>query len=123
MTDPIRVALTAFEAYAEDDLEKLVAVLADDFHFSSPLDNRLNRETYLERCWPNHEWIQGFAMESVAAAEGHVFVCYTAEKTDGGRFRNVERLTVGEGKIQEVEVFFGWSLPHPAPDGDFVAGE
>src|SRR6266536_2397944 len=28
--------------------------------FTSPLDNRINRVTYFERCWPNSERIEGF---------------------------------------------------------------
>jgi hypothetical protein len=28
--------------------------LIADFHFTSPLDNRLDRETYFRRCWPKH---------------------------------------------------------------------
>ena len=29
-------------------------------------------------------------------------------------------LTVRDGKIVEVEVYFGWNVPHPAPSGGFV---
>ena len=39
---------------------------------------------------------------------------------DGKRFRNTEILTVRDRKIQDVEVYFGWSLPHRAPEGGFV---
>ena len=36
------------------------ALIAADFHFTSPLDNRIDRETYFERCWPNSKTIEGF---------------------------------------------------------------
>jgi ketosteroid isomerase-like protein len=39
-----------------------------------------------------------------------VFVTYEASRTDGTRFRNTEVLTVRDGKIVEVEVYFGWDL-------------
>jgi ketosteroid isomerase-like protein len=39
-----------------------------------------------------------------------VFVTYEARRTDGSRFRNTEVLTVRDGKIVEVEVYFGWDL-------------
>jgi hypothetical protein len=29
-------------------------------------------------------------------------------------------LTVRDGKIVEVEVYFGWNAPHPAPSGGFM---
>ena len=35
-------------------------LIAEDFHFTSPLDNRLDRKTYFERCWPNCQWIAEF---------------------------------------------------------------
>jgi hypothetical protein len=34
--------------------------------------------------------------------------------------RNTELFTQRNGKIVEVEVYFGWSIPHEAPEGGFV---
>jgi hypothetical protein len=31
------------------------SLVADDFTFTSPLDNRLNRTTFFARCWPNSD--------------------------------------------------------------------
>jgi hypothetical protein len=47
------------------------------------------------------------------------FVTYEAATADK-RFRNTEVLTVRGGQLVEVEVYFGWDLPHKAPDGGFV---
>ena len=44
----------------------------------------------------------------------------TATSLRGRRFRNTERLTIRGGKIVEAEVYFGWPLPHDAPDGGYV---
>jgi hypothetical protein len=52
-SDPIAVARASYIAYANKDRAAIDALIADDFHFTSPLDNRLNRATYFERCWPN----------------------------------------------------------------------
>jgi hypothetical protein len=52
-SDPIAVARPSYIAYANKDRAAIEALIADDFHFTSPLDNRLNRATYFERCWPN----------------------------------------------------------------------
>jgi hypothetical protein len=30
-------------------------------------------------------------------------------------------MTVRDGKIVEVEVYFGWSIPHEAPEGGWAA--
>jgi hypothetical protein len=37
----------AFRAYVDKDRAALGSILADDFHFTSPLDNRIDRKTYL----------------------------------------------------------------------------
>ncbi len=53
--DPLSIASKAYQAYADKDRDAIEAVIADDFHFTSPLDNRIDRETYFKRCWPNSE--------------------------------------------------------------------
>ncbi len=49
-TDNVTIARAAYEAYVTKDRSALEALLAEDFHFTSPLDNRLDRETYFRRC-------------------------------------------------------------------------
>src|SRR6266508_5759160 len=51
--DAISIARKAYQAYVDKDRAAIEAVIADDFHFTSPRDNRINREVYLERCWKN----------------------------------------------------------------------
>jgi len=52
-----------------------------------------------------------------------VFVTYEGRGTSGKRFRNSEILMVHDGKIVNVEVYFGWSIPHEAAEGGFVNSE
>jgi hypothetical protein len=49
-----------------------------------------------------------------------VFVIYEGRSTSGKRFRNSEILTVHDGKIVDVEVYFGWAIPHEAAEGGFA---
>ena len=114
------IAQAAYEAYVRKDRAGLEALLADDFHFSSPLDNRLDRETYFRRCWPNSKEIAGFDFINLVTDDGRVFVTYEGWNTDGHRFRNTEILTIRDQHIVDVEVYFGWSVPHRAPQGGFV---
>jgi ketosteroid isomerase-like protein len=118
--DAIAVARACYAAYVDKDRAAIEALLADDFHFTSPLDNRIDRPTYLERCWPYSEKLLDFHFIHEVAAEDRVFVTYEARDTDGRRFRNTEIVTVRGTQIVEVEVYFGWSLPHKAPAGGFV---
>ena len=49
-----------------------------------------------------------------------VLVTYEGTGTAGNVFRNTEVLTVRDGKIVEVEIYFGWNVPHQAPPGGFI---
>jgi ketosteroid isomerase-like protein len=95
--------------------------LSGMIHFTSPRDNRINRETYFEKCCKNADTITGFTFINLVAEGERVFVTYEGQGSTGKPFRNTEILTVHDGKIVEVEVYFGWSVPHEAPAGGFVA--
>ncbi|HEY1329819.1 MAG TPA: nuclear transport factor 2 family protein [Casimicrobiaceae bacterium] len=118
--DAISVARACYEAYERKDRPAIEALIADDFHFSSPLDNRLDRKTYFARCWPNSQNIAAFDLIHAVRDGPKVFVIYEARNVDGSRFRNTEVLTIRGHQIAEVEVYFGWSIPHPAPTGGFT---
>ena len=113
----ISVARKAYQAYIDKDRAAIEAIIADDFHFTSPLDNRLDRKAYFDRCWKNSETSTDFSFINLVGDGEHVFVTYEGQSTSGKRFRNTEIMTVRNGKIVEVEVYFGWSIPHEAPAG------
>jgi ketosteroid isomerase-like protein len=118
--DPADIARASYLAYVQKDRAAIEALIGEDFHFTSPLDNRLDRETYFKRCWPNSETITDFEFIDVVVHGERVFVLYEGTSLRGRRFRNAERLTIRGDKIVEAEVYFGWSLPHDAPEGGFV---
>ena len=53
MTDLASLARRCFETYQTRDREALEGLLADDFTFTSPYDDHIDRATYFVRCWPN----------------------------------------------------------------------
>jgi hypothetical protein len=116
---PIEAVRAIDNAYAESDRAKAETLIADDFRFTSPLDNRLDRRTYFERCWPNNENIKGFDIIHMVSDDQQVFVTYEA-RSAYRRFRNTEIITVRGEKILAVKVYFGWNLPHEAVPGGFV---
>ncbi len=115
--DAVSIARAAYEAYVSKDRSAIEALIADDFHFSSPLDNRLDRATYFTRCWPNSRTTEGFEFIHLVQQGEQVFVTYGGRSTQA-RFRNTEILTVRDGQIVEVEVYFGWNIPHEVPVGE-----
>jgi len=121
--DIIAVACSAYDAYVMKDRGTIEKLIAKDFHFTSPLDNRIDRATYFARCCPNSEWIDDFDFKNLVADGDRVFVTYEGRKANGEKFRNTEIVTVRNGQIVEVEVYFGWSIPHEAKPGGFVDGD
>lgn len=118
--DHAEIARTMYRAFAAKDRTTVEKLLADDFHFTSPLDNRLDRSAFFRRCWPNSARIRGFDFVRVMASGEQVIVTYEGQSTQGGKFRNTEVLSIRAGQIHEAEVYFGWSIPHDAPPGGFV---
>lgn len=112
-----------FKSYVDKDRPAIEALISEDFHFTSPLDNRINRQTYFERCWPNSANMATVDFKHIAVKDEKAFVTYECYLNDGKRFRNTELFTVREGKVADVEVYFGWSLPHEAADGKFLAAK
>jgi ketosteroid isomerase-like protein len=118
--DPVSIAQSSYLAYVNKDRAALEALISADFHFTSPLDNRLDRAAYFERCWPNSESISGFDFIYTVADGDRVFVTYEGRTARGTQFRNTEILTIRDGMIIEAEVYFGWDIPHQAADGGFI---
>jgi ketosteroid isomerase-like protein len=119
-SEPVDLARASYDAYVRKDRAAIEALIAQDFHFTSPLDNRIDRATYFSRCWPNSEQIADFRFIHLVPHGDKVFVTYEGRTHNGHAFRNTEILTVRDDQIVNVEVYFGWSLPHDAPAGGFV---
>lgn len=113
--DLARAMLTAFATGDRAAAERLIA---PDFHFTSPYDNAIDRAAYFELCWPNSEAIEGFDIIRLLEGGDSVAVTYVGHAKSGKRFRNTEVLTFREGRLVEVEVYFGWNVPHEVGVGE-----
>lgn len=116
----IAVVQKYFQAYTDKDRAAIDAVVDATIRFSSPPDNRIDRATYFGRCWKVSEAIVGRKMIHMLADGDRVFVTYELAFTSGGISRNTEIIALRNGKLVDVEVYFGWSIPHEAPEGGFV---
>jgi ketosteroid isomerase-like protein len=72
------IVRAVFKAYEKKDRAAIEAVLADDFHFTSPLDNRLDREAYFRICWPGSRNTERFKLVNLVADGNKAFVTYEA---------------------------------------------
>ena len=64
----------------------MASLLAEDFHFSSPIDNAFDRATYLERCWLNNKLMDSFNCIYQAEESAHAFHCFRGANLDGKAF-------------------------------------
>jgi ketosteroid isomerase-like protein len=113
-TDPAELARRCFESYQTKDRAAIEALLADDFTFTSPYDDHIDRQTYFERCWPNAGTFDRFELLHVIAHGERCWVTYEGHGKAGRWFRNTEMFRIAGDQIAEVEVFFGLP-PHTPP--------
>lgn len=99
-----------YQAFAAGDRGAVERLLSDDFTFSSPVDPRLDRAGYFERCWPGAGQGQTFEFVRMLPAGDEVTVTYEMTHHDGRRGRNTEVLTFRGGQICRAEVYFGWNV-------------
>lgn len=107
MTDT-EIVRAVFNAYRAQDRAAVEPLLADVLRFTSPQDDRIDRAAYLERCFPTASRFRSQEIRRlVATGDGGVFLLYEYELMTGGRYRNTEFLTVLDGQVVEIQVFFG----------------
>ena len=121
--DTLILARRYFQAYVDKDRTAIDELIAEDFHFTSPIDNALDRETYFRICWPNGQLMQSFEILDGVGDGNRAFIVYEARTLAGKRFRNAEVHTSRDAKIVQVEVYFGWSLPHRASVGGHIEND
>lgn len=108
MTAPHEIVRQMFAAYRTGDRAAAEALLAPGMRFTSPQDDHIDRVTYLARCFPTAARFSTQRILASSTVGGQVFVLYEYELADTReRFRNTEVITVADGQIAEIQVFFG----------------
>jgi ketosteroid isomerase-like protein len=96
-----------FAAYPRRDREFVEDLLTEDFTFTSPVDDHIDRPAYFRRCWPNSLELKSMDVIRVIAQGSEAYVTYEAETNEGERFRNTELLAFEGDRLKSVEVYFG----------------
>ncbi len=105
-----------FGAYETENREVVESLLADNFTFTSPNDDSIDKATYFERCWPNRDFSRDQRIENIVVDGERAFVTYSCATEGGKSFRNTEFLTFSGERIASVNVYFGAAYQ----DGVFV---
>ncbi|GGJ27145.1 nuclear transport factor 2 family protein [Streptomyces brasiliensis] len=106
--NPVAVVEAAFRHYRSQNRDAALPLYADDFTFTSPQDDHIGKAPFFDRCFPTASRFRQQRLLTVTPASPElVLVYYEYELTTGERYRNMEAITVREGLIHDVQVFFG----------------
>jgi ketosteroid isomerase-like protein len=119
MTDKTSLIRSIFAAYRAGDRRSVEDVLADDFRFTTPFDDGIDKAAYFEKCWTNTDWIARHELERILVDGDQAFVTYHCVGKDGKSFRNTEFFVFAGDKVRSIDVYFGAAYHH----GEFVPQE
>ncbi len=112
-----KIIRALFAAYLSNDRKAVEAGFTDDFRFTSPYDDRIDKPTYFERCWRISDWIERHELERIVIQNDQAFVTYNCLAKGGRSFRNTEFFGFEGDKIKSIDVYFGATYQ----DGVFVS--
>jgi ketosteroid isomerase-like protein len=98
---------TLFAAYLANDRKAVEAAFTNDFRFTSPYDDEIDKATYFERCWRVPDWIELQTLETIMVEGDAAFVTYRCVAKGGKSFRNTEFFTFAGDRIRRIDVYFG----------------
>jgi ketosteroid isomerase-like protein len=96
-----------FAAYLSNDRSAVEEFLADDFRFTSPYDDGIDKATYFARCWRGSDWIERHQLEKILVEGEEAFVTYQCVAKGGKSFRNTEFFTFDGDRVKRIDVYFG----------------
>ena len=105
-----------FDAYIANDRKAVEDAFTDDFRFTTPYDDAIDKATYFERCWMTSAWIERQELEKIFVEGDEAFVTYFCAARDGKHFRNTEFFVFAGDRIRRIDVYFGAAYQ----DGAFV---
>ena len=96
-----------FAAYLASDRKFVEDAFSDDFRFTSPYDDNIDKPTYFERCWKGSGWIERHELERIFVEGDEAFVTYRCIAKGGRTFRNTEFFAFEGDKVKRIDVYFG----------------
>jgi ketosteroid isomerase-like protein len=96
-----------FAAYLANDRGAIENSFTEDFRFTSPYDDAIDKTTYFEKCWRVSDWIEQHELERILVDGNEAFVTYRCTAKDGKRFRNTEFVVFDGDRIRSIDVYFG----------------
>ncbi len=95
-----------YAGWEKSDWEVIASKLANDFTFTSPYDDHLNKEAYKERCWRGADSTHAYEFLTIMEKGDEAFARWNC-MINGKLVNNTEYFLFQDGKIKAIEVFFG----------------
>jgi ketosteroid isomerase-like protein len=105
--DNAKIIRGLFAAYLANDRKAVEDALTEDFRFTSPYDDQIDKKTYFERCWRDTDWIERHELEKIFVEGDEAFATYKCLAKGGKNFRNTEFFAFAGDKIKRIDVYFG----------------
>jgi len=96
-----------FAAYMANDRKAVEDALTEDFRFTSPYDDAIDKATYFARCWRDTGWIERHELEKIFVEGDEALVTYRCVTKGGKSFRNTEFFHFAGDKVRRIDVYFG----------------
>jgi ketosteroid isomerase-like protein len=109
-TENVQVVRRLRIAFDEQDASTARSLLAEDFRFTSPQDDHIDRDAWMRDCFPSAGRFVQSHLSELGAHGDVVFSRYDYTLEDGSRWRNMEAAVVHDGQVHEVEVYFGGKI-------------
>jgi hypothetical protein len=84
--DKADIVRDLFAAYMANDRKAVENSFTEDFRFTTPHDDEIDKATYFERCWKVSDWIARQNLERIFADGDGAFVTYHASRKTGTAF-------------------------------------
>jgi ketosteroid isomerase-like protein len=114
--DKTKIIRAIFAAYMANDRKAVEGALTEDFRFTSPYDDAIDKATYFARCWRDTGWIERHELEKIFVEGDEAYVTYRCVAKGGKSFRNTEFFSFAGDKVRRIDVYFGATYQ----DGVFV---
>ncbi len=105
--DKAKIIRAIFAAYMANDRTAVEGALTDDFRFTSPYDDGIDKTAYFVRCWRDTGWIERHDLEKIFVEGDEAYVTYRCVAKGGKSFRNTEFFRFAGDRIKSIDVYFG----------------
>jgi ketosteroid isomerase-like protein len=104
-----------YAAWDTKDWHAIDMLLAEDFTFSSPLDDHIRKSDFKAKCWDAQiAFIDRFDLKHVIGTGNEAFVMYVCHTANAKTLRNVEYFQLRDDKVRAVECYFGGKSSFPS---------